>query len=185
MDRRCTPSGGCSRRLAFQLTATLVLTLMLLGGSAASAAEPIVGLWQITVRDSHGNFVDNVFSAWTSNGLESDQDISPILTGYVCYGHWIKLSGRTYALTHPFFTFMDPNANGEGSEATEGFSDGNSGYFNYVVTVSNDGSGFTGKENLKLVQGLNPYDPSAAVLFSETGLTLSATKIEVDTSLLP
>jgi len=167
------------------LFAFVALLMLGLGVSNASAKEPIVGLWQITVKDSGGNLFDTVFSGWTSDGLEFDQDISPILTGAVCYGHWIKLSDNTYGLTHPFFTFMDPNFNGEGTEATEGFSDGNSGYFNYVVTVSNDGKSFTGKENFKIVTGLNPYDPSATVIFTETGLTLSATKIEVDKSLLP
>jgi hypothetical protein len=54
--------------------------------SAFSAREPIVGLWQITAKDSSGNIVDRVISGWTADGLEFDQDISPILTGYVCYG---------------------------------------------------------------------------------------------------
>jgi hypothetical protein len=165
----------------------LAVAFMALGSgvSNAAASEPIVGLWQITVKDSSGSFFDSVFSGWTSDGLEFDQDVAPILIGEVCYGHWIKLNGHTYALTHPFFNFMDPSVNGEGTESTEGFSDGTSGYFNYVVTVSNDGKSFTGRENIKEVTGLNPYDPKAKVLFKQTGLTLSATKIEVDSSLLP
>jgi hypothetical protein len=133
------------KSVGFVLSATLIF--FGLPALNAHADQQIVGLWQITVKDSSGHFVDSVFSGWTRDGLEFDQDISPILLGAVCYGHWIKLSEHTYALTHPFFTFMDPNANGEGTESTEGFSDGNSGYFNYVVTVSNDGNSFTGKEN--------------------------------------
>jgi hypothetical protein len=176
-------STDCLGPLALFLV--IALTMSAFRVSNAAAQEPIVGLWQITVKDSNGNVVDSVFSGWTSDGLEFDQDISPILTGYVCYGHWVKLTRHTYALTHPFFTYMDPNSNGEGTESTEGFSDGNSGYFNYVVTVANNGQSFTGRENVKTVKGLNPYDPNATVIGSATGLTLSATKIQVNQSLLP
>ena len=42
-------------------------------------------------------------------------DLSPILTGYVCYGTWVKVGKNTYGLTHPFFNFMDVNVNGEGT----------------------------------------------------------------------
>ena len=167
------------------LASAFMLLVVGFGSSNARAQEPIVGLWQITVKDSGGNIVDSVFSGWTSDGLEFDQDISPILIGEVCYGSWIKLGDHKYALTHPFFNFMDLEVNGEGTEATEGFADGTSGYLNYVVTVSNDGKTFSGRENLKAVAGLNPYDPKATAIFSESGLTLSATKIEVDKSLLP
>ena len=148
------------------------------------AHEAIVGLWYIIMKDSSGNVVDRVISGWTSDGLEFDQDISPILTGYVCYGTWVKLDDRTYGLTHPFFTFQDVNSNGEGSEATEGQWDGNSAYFNYTVTVDKSGKTFTGKEMIKGVQGPDPYDPNATVLFTGT-FNLSATKVEVDKSLLP
>lgn len=148
------------------------------------AHEPIVGLWYINMKDSSGNIVDRIFSGWTGDGLEFDQDISPILTGYVCYGTWVKLEHNTYGLTHPFFTFMDVNSNGEGTETTEGQWDGNSAYLNYAVTVAEDGKSFTGKVLLKLVQGPNPYDPDAQVLFTAT-YTLSATKIEVNKTQLP
>lgn len=148
------------------------------------AKEPIVGLWRIIATDDSGNIVDRVISGWTSDGLEFDQDISPILTGYVCYGTWVKLDHNTYGLTHPFFTFQDANSNGEGSEATEGQWDGNSAYFDYKVTVDKHGKTFTGKEVVKIVLGPDPYDPNATVLFTGT-FNLSATKLEVDRSLLP
>ena len=144
--------------------------------------EPIVGLWQITA--TYPSAVDHVFSGWTRDGLEFDQDIAPILTGYVCYGTYVKLDERTYGLTHPFFNFQDPNSNGEGSEATEGQWDGTSGFFNYRVMVSEDGKSLTGSENFTVVAGLNPYDPSATVLFT-TSAALVATKVSVDTSQLP
>jgi hypothetical protein len=134
--------------------------------------EPIVGLWLITVTG--GGFSDNVFSGWTRDGLEFDQDTAaPILTGYVCYGHWIKLKDHSYGLTHPFFNY----------NSSTGVWDGTSGYFNYVVTVSEDGKTFTGKENgVNGVPGPNPYTGKGTPF---SGLTLSATKIEVDKSLLP
>jgi hypothetical protein len=146
--------------------------------------EPIVGLWRIIATDDAGNILDRVISGWTSDGLEFDQDISPILTGYVCYGAWVKLGKNTYGLTHPFFTFQDPNVNGEGSEVTEGQWDGNSAYFDYRVTVDKTGKAFTGKMVVKVVQGPDPYDQSATVLFTSTA-NLAATKLEVDRSLLP
>lgn len=146
--------------------------------------EPIVGLWSITEKDSTGALFDRVISGFEEDGLEFDQDLSPILTGYVCYGTWVKVGPNTYGLTHPFYSFQDINSNGEGTENTEGQWDGNSGYFDYTVTVSKDGQSFTGNEILKVVQGPNPYDPKATVLFSAK-VSLSATKFVVDTSLLP
>jgi hypothetical protein len=80
------------------LAASFALVVLGFGASTASAEQPIVGLWLITVKDSGGNLVDSIFSIWTSDGLESDQDIAPILTGYVCYGTWITIGGRTYGL---------------------------------------------------------------------------------------
>ena len=148
------------------------------------ANEPIVGLWQITANFTGGG-VDHVISGWTRDGLEFDQDNgSPILTGYVCYGTYVKLDKDTYGLTHPFFDFQSVNDNGEGTENTEGQWDGTSGFFDYTVTVSKDGKSFTGKENVKVVQGPNPYDPNATVLATFTA-TLSATKVSVNTSQLP
>jgi hypothetical protein len=149
---------------------------------ALDANEPIFGLWQITATYPYG--VDHVISGWTRDGLEFDQDIAPILTGYVCYGSYVKLGKGIYGLTHPFFNFQDVNSNGEGTEATEGQWDGTSGFFDYTVTVSKDGKSFTGNENLTVVEGPNPYDPSASVLFTTTA-TLSATKVSVDPSQLP
>jgi hypothetical protein len=177
------------------MTCRLIQVLIVFLGFASSwsvqaaeereAKEPIVGLWLITVTNHAGIVVDNVFSGWTSDGLEFDQDTgSPMLTGYVCYGTWIKLGDHKYGLTHPFF---DYNAgiitalpwNG----ATLGTWDGTSGYFNYVVTVSDDGKTFTGIQNgTSEVPGPDPYVGAVA---RPPGPTLSAKKIEVNRSLLP
>ena len=61
--------------------------------------------------------------------------------------------------------------------------DGTSAHFNHTVTVASDGKSFSGKENGRVVQGPNPYDPNAPVLGTFTA-TLSATKINVNTSQL-
>jgi hypothetical protein len=170
-----------SRARIVALFMAVALAMLGLGGSNASADEPIVGLWMTTVS-AGGTVVDQMFRGWTSDGSEFDQDNglfldqdnkSPILAGYVCYGHWIKLEDRTYGLTHPYFEY-DPST---------GIWAGTSGYFNYTVTVSRDGTTFTGKENGKFgVPGPNPY-ATGGTPFS--GLTVSATKIKVDKSLLP
>lgn len=169
------------------VTTVAMAALLLAGfaGTPAQAAEPIVGFWAITTKDADGKVVDHIFSGWTSDGLEFDQDISPVLIENACYGKWIKLGNRTYGLTHPFFNFNDPNVNNEGTEETEGQWDGTSAVIGYRITVSKDGKTFTGKENFKVVSGPDPYDPKATVLFTQTGLTVSATKIQVDKSQLP
>jgi hypothetical protein len=146
--------------------------------------EPIVGLWLITVS-YQGTVVDNVFSGWTSDGLEFDQDTaSPMLTGYVCYGTWIKMGNHKYALTHPFFDYNPGTITTplpfEGSAL--GTWAGTSGYFNYVVTVSEDGNSFTGVENATDgVTGPWPYTEAPTI----SGITLTAKKVQVNKSQLP
>jgi hypothetical protein len=179
---------GISKCSALLSRAALVLAIVSLftigfhlqSAPADQSSASIVGLWAITL--SYGPslgcptascVLDHVISGWTSDGLEFDQDISPILTGAVCYGTWIKLYGNTYGLTHPFFDF----------DATTGVWAGTSGYFNYTVTVSPNGSTFVGKQNgTDGVPGPNPYAGGGK---SYSGLTLAATKIEVNKSLLP
>jgi hypothetical protein len=149
------------------------------------AKEPIVGLWLITVS-YQGSVVDNVFSGWTSDGLEFDQDTaSAMLTGYVCYGTWIKMGDHKYGLTHPFFNYNPGTiAALPWNGAALGTWDGTSGYFNYVVTVSDDGKTFTGEQNGTFtgVPGPDPYVGAGAL---PSLVTLAARKIEVNRSLLP
>jgi hypothetical protein len=153
---------------------------------AAKEKEPIVGLWLITVTNHAGIVVDNVFSGWTSDGLEFDQDTgSPMLTGYVCYGTWIKLGDHTYGLTHPFFDYNPGTITAPlpFDGVALGIWDGTSGYFNYVVTVSEDGKTFTGTQNGTV--GVPGPDPYVGAMARPPGPTLSARKIEVNRSLLP
>jgi hypothetical protein len=165
---------GANRSLKGRALATLLaIAMSLLGveGSRAWAEEPIVGLWQATIM-SGDSVLYNFRTAWTSDGLEMEEFALPILSGPVCYGHWIKLQGRTYGQTHPYYEYKPSGAWA-----------GTSGFINYTVTVSNDGKTLTGKVNSKVgVPGPNPY---AAGGTSYSGLTVIATKVEVDKSLLP
>lgn len=169
-------------------TAALLALGALTSGAPAMAdegqREPIVGLWLITVS-AGDTVVDNVYSGWTSDGLEFDQDVaSPILTGYVCYGTWIKLGPRKYGLTHPYFDYS-PGTIGQlpYNAVALGVWDGTSGYFDYVVTVSEDGKRFTGVSNgTAEVPGPDPYVGAVPL---PPVVTLAAKKIEVNRSLLP
>ena len=154
------------------MAVALGLIVLGLGSSRAAAEEPIVGLWQVTA--SYGTTpLWNVIMAWTSDGLEVEDYALPILECHICYGHWIKLHGRTYGQTHPYFEY-DPK--------TEEWA-GKSGLINYKITVSNDGKTFTGEQSGKSgVPGPNPY---AAGGNSCDGITLKGTNVDVDKSLLP
>ena len=178
-----------NQRFARWKTRTMVAmaAVMMLGfaSTPARALEPIVGFWAMTTKDGNGAVIDHIFSGWTRDGLEFDQDVAPILIENACYGKWIKVGRRTYGLTHPFFNFKDPNVNGEGDETTEGQWDGTTGLITYTVTVSQDGKTFTGKEDFKIIQGPDPYDPNATVLSDITDMTVTAKKIEVDKTQLP
>jgi hypothetical protein len=140
--------------------------------SGGARGEPIVGLWQATVK--YGDTVlEDLIAAWTSDGLEFEDYDLPILEGHICYGHWIKLQGRTYGQTHPYFEY----------DASTGEWAGTSGLISYTVTVSNDGKTFTGKVSGKFnVPGPNPYVSGGT---SYSGLTVTATKVAVDASQLP
>jgi len=154
------------------LIAVIALVVLGFGGSSAFAEEPIVGLWQGTLLYGE-TVVQNVISGWTAGGLEFEDYASLILLGHICYGHWVKLQGRTYGQTHPYFEY-DPST-GEWA--------GTSGVLNYTVTVSNDGKTFSGKVSGKFgVPGPNPYASGGNPV---SGLTIKATKIAVDVSQLP
>jgi hypothetical protein len=150
----------------------LPFLLLGLARSNAAAKEPIVGLWQTTV--SQGDTpLWNFISAWTSDGLEVEDYALPILEGHICYGQWIKLKGRSYGQTHPYYEY-DPKT-GEWA--------GTSAYINYTVTVSQDGKTFTGQQNGK--SGVPGPDPYASGGNPYSGLIVTGKKVEVDKSLLP
>ena len=166
------------------IATTAALLLLGFTHSEAQAREPIVGFWSITSNDGHGT-IDHIFSGWTWDGLEFDQDVVPVLALNNCFGTWIKTGKRTYGLTHPFYNFKYFPFNGEGDETDEGTWDGTSGLLTYSVEVSKDGKTFTGKGSFKVIDGADPYDPDAQVLFDNEDITLSAKRISVDKSALP
>jgi hypothetical protein len=163
--------GSLLTRSVIAATAIAFATLGL-GAASASAQEPIVGLWEIT-SSYQGTVQDYLCSGWTSDGLEFDEDISPVLVNPICYGHWIKLKDRTYAMTHPYFD-MSPST---------GLWEGTSGYFNLIATVSKDGKTFTAISNL--TDGVPGANPCVGKGTFSTEYTATAVKIEVDKSLLP
>ena len=166
---------GQNRSSKSKIAATLnvaVVALLALGASASFAEEPIVGLWQSKVMYD-GTVLENVIAAWTADGLEFEDYALPILEGHICYGHWVKLQRRTYGQTHPYYEY-DPNSGGWA---------GTSGVIYYTVTVSKDGKTYSGKVSGK--SGVPGPDPYAAGGTSYSGLTVTATKVEVDTSQLP
>jgi hypothetical protein len=150
----------------------VAMAVLGLGGSRALADEPIVGLWQATASNG-GTPLWNVIMAWTSDGLEVEDYALPILEGHICYGHWIKLQGRTYAQTHPYFEYDEKTGEWAGT----------SGLINYKITVSDDGKTFTGQQSGK--SGVPRPNPYAAGGTSYAGITLNGTKVEVDKRLLP
>lgn len=154
------------------LIAAVALALLGLGAPSALAEEPIVGLWQAAIKYDDIT-LENVITAWTSDGLEVEDYALPVLEGHICYGHWIKLQGRTYGQTHPYFEY----------DQSTGKWTGTSGIIYYTVTVSNDGKTYNGKVSGKFgVPGPNPYASGGT---SYSGLTITATKVAVDVSQLP
>ena len=159
------------RRRSMAAVVAVAMAVVGFGGSYALADEPIVGLWQATASYD-GTPVWNVIMAWTSDGLEVEDYNLPVLEGHICYGHWIKLQGRTYVQTHPYFEY----------DGATGKPAGTSGLINYKITVSKDGKTFTGEQSGKNgVPGPNPYAPGGN---SYSGITLEGTKVEIDKSTL-
>ena len=91
----------------------------------------------------------------------------------------IPLGNRTYGLTHPSFNFLSA------PEDQEGQPDPNtSALILERVTVSNDGNSYQGKGVVKTIAGMDPLDPTAAVLSSEN-IIISGKRVQVDKSQLP
>ena len=165
----------------------LAAAIMFLGAKSAgaddksaAADEPIVGLWQVTWTDANTHAVVlNVWDVWHADRTETQNDTTPILIGNVCQGAWIPLGHRTYGLTHPAFNFLSA------PEEQEGQPDPNSSALVLErVRVSNDGNSFQGPGFFKIISGMDPLDPHAAVLSSEN-LTITGKRVQVDKSQLP
>lgn len=147
---------------------------------SARATEPIVGYWQVTFKDADTQeVVLKVWDVWHADRTETENDTFPTVLGNVCQGAWIPLGNRTYGLTHPSFNFLSA------PEDQEGQPDPNtSALILERVTVSTDRNSYQGKGVVKTIAGMDPLDPTAAVLSSEN-IIISAKRVQVDKRQLP
>jgi hypothetical protein len=163
--------------------AALALTVMVfLFGAAtnALALEPIVGLWQATWTDASGgandgNVVANVWDVWHSDRTETQNDNGPVIAGFVCQGAWQLVGKRTYFLTHPSFNYTGADGHLDTTSVSVVYE---------KVTVSKDGNSFSGTGLIKGLSGLDPFDPSASVLFT-LPIDITAKRVVPDPSQLP
>ena len=160
-----------SWRLAM-LSAVAFLTMAATGPTANAGAQPIVGLWEVTVTLT-GLPVLQSFETWSSDGTQAETALKPVLSGNVCLGLWTSLGKQSYGLTHPVYNF-------DGG----GDPDGTSANLMYRVTVSHDKKSFSGNASFTIFDGIDPFDPTATVEQTFTG-TVTAKRITVNESQLP
>ncbi len=158
-----------SWRLAM-LSAVAFLTMA--AASSTANAQPIVGLWEVTVTLTGQPVLDS-FETWSSDGTQAETAIKPVLSGNVCLGLWTSLGKQSYGLTHPVYNFDDT-----------GTANGTSANLMYSVTLSHDKNSFSGNASLTIFDGIDPFDPAANVLAKFTG-TVTAKRITVNKSQLP
>jgi hypothetical protein len=158
-------------RLAM-LSAVAFLTMAAASPTTNAGAQPIVGLWEVTVTLT-GLPVLQSFETWSSDGTQAETTLKPVLSGNVCLGLWTSLGKQSYGLTHPVYNF-------DGG----GDPDGTSANLMYRVTVSHDKNSFSGNASLRIFEGIDPFDPTATVEQTFTG-TVTAKRITVNTSQLP
>ena len=175
--------------------AALAAVAMVLFGLGASSAddegkkgEAIVGFWQVTFTDKDTNKVlSYVWDAWHSDRIEIQNDSGNILAGNVCQGAWVPLGHRTYGLSHPSFLFHDPAHPefGGNTEENEGQLDDNVSCVVFErVTVDKSGNSYAGPGLTKCVAGIDPFDPTAVVVFTQN-LAITGKRVAVDVGQLP
>ena len=81
--------------------------------TGASGPASIVGLWHVTYQ-TDGQFFDEGFDQWHSDGTEVLNDTPPPALGNVCLGVFKKTGSNTYKLNHVAWNF-DANGNLIGS----------------------------------------------------------------------
>ena len=160
--------------------AAVVMAAMLgFGASRAFADEPIVGLWFATWTFNSGGPTETVllqtWDVWHADRTETMNDSGPVIAGFVCQGAWKPLGNRTYFLSHPNFNY----AGADGHLDTT-----NSGVIYEKVTVSKDGNSFEGTGLIKVFTGIDPFDPSATLIFS-LPIKIKAKRVVPDPSQLP
>jgi len=161
------------------LTAAVLAAMLGFGASAALAEEPIVGLWLATWTFNSGGPSDTVllqtWDVWHADRTEAMNDSGPVIAGFVCQGAWKPLGNRTYFLSHPNFNYA----------GADGHLDSTSSGVTYEkVTVSKDGNSFEGTGLIKVFTGIDPFDPSATLLFS-LPVKIKAKRVVPDPSQLP
>ena len=153
-------------------------------GSNAGNPEPIVGFWQVSFKHADGN-TEYVWDAWLSDRTEIQNDTADILAGNVCQGTWVPLGHRTYGLTHPAFVFAD------GKHPDYGWTEDNEGQFANAscvvlerIKVDKSGNNYAGPGQIQCVAAPDPFDPTAAVIFTEK-IGITGKRVSVDVSKLP
>src|SRR5215469_10000817 len=106
------------------LPAAIAILMLPVWSSITLAAQPIVGLWQVTWTDPfNGQVINLVWDTWHSDRTETQNDStnsissaeSPVGGSNVSQGAWLPLGNRTYGLTHPAFNFLDSPEDQEGN----------------------------------------------------------------------
>jgi hypothetical protein len=162
------------------LIVAIVMAVLGLAASNASADEPIVGYWQVTYKDATtGDVILNVWEAWHSDRTEMQNVSANPISGNVCQGAWVPLGNRTFGLNHPAFTFLTEPEDQEGQLNTSYSID-----ILGRVTVDKSGDTFAGPGIIKVIAGTDPLDPAAQVLFAEN-ITMTGKRVKVDVSQLP
>src|SRR5271156_496480 len=158
-------------RLAM-LSAVAFLTMAAASSTSNAAAQPIVGLWEVTVTLA-GLPVLSSFETWSSDGTQAETADKSVLSGNVCLGLRSSLGKQRYGLTPPVYHCDDT-----------GTSDGTSENLMYRVMLSHDKNSFSGNASLTVFDGLDPFDPTANVETTFTG-TVTAKRVTVNKSQLP
>jgi hypothetical protein len=167
------------------LIGALLLAVLGLGGSSALADEPIVGYWQVTFKDaSTGEVVLHVWEAWHSDRTEMQNVSANPIGGNVCQGVWVPLGQRTYGLNHPAFLFFVEGEFPFPSEDQEGQLESVSIDILARVAVDKSADTFAGTGIIKVIDGIDPLDPSASVLATQN-LIITGKRVKVDVSQLP
>ncbi len=146
-------------------TGTLAASLLARGGRKVAGATALnadpdpSGYWYVRFF-SDGEFVDDGFDIWGSDGVEVLNDASVPDSGAVCMGVWAKTGSATYELKHPSWIFDDAGVNLAGIVI-----------FRETIHIDPGGATFTGSVVI------DAYDLSGNVLDHETG-TLTGVRIE-------
>lgn len=161
--------GNSARALNRQLKTRLFPRMPLTGRANAArpnatpdaAANPTVaGLWDVQIFGPDGTEAGEFFDVFYADGMELQNDASPILEGNLCVGVWTQTGPRTFALHHVGWLF-DESGIPFGREIDD-----------TVITVDPSGMTFTGSGT-----GTG-YDMDGNVLGSGSG-TVQAQRITV------